>query len=484
MTGIFEKRVEELILISIILLNLIDLFNLLSAELSYVKFIINWFVLGYLLFKISISDILLGNRHKQIDIILIASYFLLIIKNLTALSNEIIHKSGFLYSFFLLLVENAQQIEIISFYIGIGLIIFVSFYITYFIDISEPSILHVLHGPGKQSKITLNNILKNLTIFITLIGFFIIVFNLIMDWFVVVLEAPIMIIAILFYLFKFHSYSKNLRSESSLFKITDFSENIYKRFINLFHKKETFFLGISGMLVLHLITDVANFIIPYTLGLNKTLYIENIGVKRTTIFYLVLNDIKTLNLFYNKLFVVMGYFFNIIAILFLMIFPAYIWYVLYTPKKVSNIPNFLIALFYSSLFFYLFIPVFKITQLESKNLLGVDIKIQSLLATNHNFIAIGIFAIILLLFSFLQCKYSIRMKQVFIIVMTIINIIFFGMYIYNYFINLANFYLSSIINLFNNSFIFLSFFMGLFLLITSGFYIVGYIVFVYSVFKN
>ena len=53
-----SQRIEELILILIILLNIFDFFELLSADLDFIKLIISWTVLGYLIYKASLTKII------------------------------------------------------------------------------------------------------------------------------------------------------------------------------------------------------------------------------------------------------------------------------------------------------------------------------------------------------------------------------------------------------------------------------------------
>ncbi len=82
--------IEELVLTLLILLNVFDFFEYLPADLDYIKKIISWSALGYLLYKASLTRIFFNEKHAHIDIILILSYFMLIFKNLVLFSSEVV----------------------------------------------------------------------------------------------------------------------------------------------------------------------------------------------------------------------------------------------------------------------------------------------------------------------------------------------------------------------------------------------------------
>jgi len=69
-----EQRIEEIILLFIILLNIMDFLEILPGDLDYAKKIISWSALGYLLYKASLTRIFFNNKHKFVDFALIISY--------------------------------------------------------------------------------------------------------------------------------------------------------------------------------------------------------------------------------------------------------------------------------------------------------------------------------------------------------------------------------------------------------------------------
>ena len=62
------------------------------ADLDYVKKIISWTALGYILYKVSLTKIFFNNRHKHVDLFLIIAYFMLIIKNIVLFSSGILEE--------------------------------------------------------------------------------------------------------------------------------------------------------------------------------------------------------------------------------------------------------------------------------------------------------------------------------------------------------------------------------------------------------
>src|SRR3989344_7990940 len=80
-------RVEEVILVFLVLSDVLDFFDILPGDLDYLASVVSWAALGYLLYKISLTRIFFNNRHRYVDILLIVSYFMLIFKNIVIFSS-------------------------------------------------------------------------------------------------------------------------------------------------------------------------------------------------------------------------------------------------------------------------------------------------------------------------------------------------------------------------------------------------------------
>ncbi|MBN1503385.1 hypothetical protein JW930_07635 [Candidatus Woesearchaeota archaeon] len=478
----WQSRIEEFILLTLIIVTVFEFFGVLPGEIEFIKKVVAWTALGYLLYKVSLSDIFFGHKHRHIDIILILSYFLLVLKNMVDYVHLSFEHSGYLISFYQYILDNALFFEQISFYIGCASLILLSFYITYCIDIKEPSIIHVIHGSGK-SKLSLKSMVRLVSVYLVILGFFVIVFNFIIEWLGFALDAPVLIFAILFYILRFHKYSKGLDKRSLLYKISELGEELAQRFIKLFHNKNTIFLGISGILVLHLIVDYTYFIIPEITGLYDIVYFGKLSAdKHMTLLSLIRSDWQTNSLV--NIFLVVNYVMNLVIVSILMVFPAFIWYVLSGfDTSLEKIPNAFIALFFSSLIFFMLSPAYRFEKLSNSNYIGVDIVTHNVFLNEKSTVIFGGIA----LFTFfmiwiLSKKESIKQKLLF--VATMVTLVFFGYYLSFYLTGWMSLYWNYITILFSKGQFFLSYVFLVFLLITAVFYVGGYIIYCYNIFEK
>lgn len=476
---VIEQRIEEIILIFIILLNIMDFFEILPGDLDYAKKIISWSALGYLLYKASLTRIFFNNKHKFVDFFLIVSYFFLIFKNIIAYGKLNLDDFYLFYGLHKFVLENAFVFEFYTFVIGAVGIILVALYAAFKIEIKKPSLVNIFYKEIIQSKKFIKNILKLLVIFFVFIGFFVVVFNLVMEWLATAVDAPILMLGIFFYLFVVMRHYRKFSIDSLIYKIGDVGEDFYGRFITLFHYKKTLFLGITGMLVLHLLTDIGNFIIPYVFVFHDVLYLEQLGAGHEALLLLFLEQIKNYAML-DKISLFFIYFLNLLALLFLLLVPAFLWYVMFKDKKM-HINNFIVSLFFTSVTAFIFSPVFRIKGIFKKNLIGVDILTNY--ANNllfENFYTILIFLIVVFVIIFLLSNYY---KKFILGFGFLIGIVFFAIYTYIFFISSMNYYVKLLSSLLSSSQYFFLFYFFLFLTITIIFYVFGFLLFVDDVIK-
>ncbi len=481
-----DVGIEEFILIFLIILNIFDFLELLPGELDYIKKIISWTLLGYLLYKANLTKIFFGTRNKSMDFIIIITYFFLVFKNFIAYTiatyAEVLEKGveSFLYPLFNFFAANqgamANAFEHYTFYIGGTLLILVSIFLALKVEIRAPSIMHVLHEEGVPPRRISKLLLRFATIFFVLTAFFVIIFNLVMEWLAIAVDAPIIVLALFFYIFILVKHVRRMKPDSLLFRIGNAGEGFYERFIKLFYSQATIMLGVIGMLVLHLLTDLANFIVPYITTLRDPLYFSALNpATHQHLITLFLQDKLAYNIFTTSF----VYLFNIIGIVLLLISPAVIWYVLYR-KREFDINNILIGLFYVSISAFLLVPLFKITKLTVPNLIGVDILTQAI-ASNPGTavlvsIAIGVLAFLL--------SYVGKIKKTLIFVAVAAVQLFFALYVYHFFVSFSNYYIHSIGMLFKNLEIFIGAYMFIFFGITILFYVLGLLAFIHITWKN
>ncbi len=503
-----ERMIEDFILVYLIVTKLLQFFGfihifegigLYREFFDLIDIVVSMAGLGYVLYKSSLTEIFFGEKNKLLDLLLLVFYFLLITNKFVEFSRIIIQEgynieleegicqqqdTRFLAPFICFLATGS--IEQIAFYMGTFGLVLISIYAAFRLNIIEPSILNALHEDNKTKKLT-----KFISSFFVLIGFYLIFFNLITEWFTKVLDAPLILIAIFLYIFKFHGFGKSMDVEYTLFKITDFVESITEGFIGLFHSKKTIFLGISAMLVLHLISDLGSFIIPYNLGLESSYSFEGLKEDAHMSFFQLFSldkEIVTDN--GMQIFLVLGYILNTIGALFLILFPGFIWYIIYInhvkEKKESMIfPNILLALFFACLIYMRFLPTYKITSLfsETRYLLGADIQTQSILNSGNSIVTSLIISSLIFIFVLILSNIGL-IKDILFFIISIISIGFFGIYVYYYFTSILFFNQAVISEFISYQLYYNVFFYLIFMMITAMFYVGGYLSFIISIFKD
>ena len=70
-------RMQELVLLGIIVLSVGDFLNLLSPFWGYLNNLVSWILIGYLFYEISVSDVVLGDRRPWFDLTFIVAAFLM-----------------------------------------------------------------------------------------------------------------------------------------------------------------------------------------------------------------------------------------------------------------------------------------------------------------------------------------------------------------------------------------------------------------------
>ena len=583
-------RIEEIILAIIILLNVFDFLEMLSPSVDYIKKIISWTALGYLLYKASLTKVFFGSSNKKLDLVLIVSYFLLILNKVLFYANLALHElrervfelltvsyldalpegfsgevlslaasrlegleyiftkdvlvhifdtltfsnsiayvqvtepvgeqffavstvgfslsnlsafiDGSLLYFIKLLVDNQIFIEKIGFYVGCFALIVLSLYLAFQYKIKSPSLMHVLHSDKKVRDVW-HRILRFFIILIVLSAFFIFVFNLTMEWLTIAIDAPLIVIALFLYLFLLVKHHKRFDVDSFIYRIGNFGEEFYERFVSLFHTKNGLRLGICGMLVLHLLTDIGIFIIPYTVFVHDPLYFAQdvlyFGVNHVPLFNipdlfsvdkigLLFQDLALMPSFVLDFNTVFVYALNALAIVLLFGMPAFIWYHVF--KRKSEDPHQpLFILFFVSLLVFLLFPLFDVGPMGSELLVGVDIQTNQL---SPNVLGSGLyswlFLLVVPLVGLLGFVLHYLYKKLFwrkwlCYLSLFISIVFFFVYLLYFFMDSLVYYWNFMGNLFNAEMWFLLGYSVFFFVLTLFFYVGGFIFYIYEIVK-
>ena len=478
--------IEVLILTALVLLNVMDFLGLLSPELDYIKKIISWTALGYILFKASISNVFFGKKYPFFDISIIIAMFSMVLKNfihyarivydglegggiaITEGAGIAIDQYQFmgynvpsylvrLYSF---LVQNEQTILIYGFIFGFSVLALLALFAAIKVEVRSPSLLSALGIDGIPSS-GLEHLKRFFINYFVYFAFFVVVFNLVMEWLAIAVDAPLLMVGLVFYFF-----SGNLGLNQKLDKLGNMGSDFYEDFMEHFKDKSMIAWGIAGMLVLHIITDIPNLLFPYIFGFSGILYSGSFDA--VTIWEVAWNAIQVPGLLLlDQVLIGMGYLLNLIGLLLLMIAPGFIWYHVYK-KSEFDLSPILIFIFVTSSVYYLLSPVFIISMVDSSTLIGVSMGFQEL---SPNLIFVFISFGVGLLFSLLAL--SDFMKKIIVAILTLGVQVFFIRHMYLYLVSYFNFYAETIVAAFSQFQFHIMFFMGVIGIFTLLFYSLG-----------
>ncbi|MBI4150373.1 hypothetical protein HY488_03140 [Candidatus Woesearchaeota archaeon] len=488
LTTKIKVGIEEIILILLIAMSVIGILYFLPGDVMVIKKLIAWIGMGYLFYKIDLSELFFGKKSKLVDGLLIFAYFCLILKDFFTFSKELTKESFYLFDFNLLFQKSialggkiyllkfplAETIEIYGFYLGAAILICLALsQLLFKTEIVRPSILGLFHE-GMPSSFGVRFV-RVFTSFFVFLAFFMIVFNLVMEWLAWVIKSWIIFFAVFFYLFFFIKYHKQFHVSTIIYKVGDIGHSFYHRFLDLFKERRTVFLGVSGMLVLHLLTDIGTFIIPYLVGKNVS-YFASFGPSHDSLFSLLLIDVAGATVLWQKIGIVALYVLNALAILFLFFGPVYIWRLLYKEERIPT-PKLLLALFYPAALAFILSPIFKITRIQEGqdvSIVGVDILTHGVVLSDLLrvlFLVIGLAVLIAILLFIPKLSF-------FLTLFMIVGVQFFlGYYIFLYFMSVAQSYLL-LLSSPGLPTLFIIFF-ALFFLIAMLFYSSGFLSFIF-----
>jgi hypothetical protein len=565
-----SEQVEEFILLAIVILNVIDFFQALSPTWDFIKKIVSWTLLGFLLKRLSISNIIFGRKHRNFDTVLIITYFSLILKdlihssssllkemaqrppefwarisrieslpnsaqfvhevpvqdqalNLSAISDipvgntlaQFIDKINItwqgvphvqeLYLNFtnnlssqLAVLEprfhihawlNVLQQDFIgelSILFGAVLMIILALYATLRIDIRRPSMMSVIKEEGPPPEGLQKRFTRFLVILIILNFFYIAVFNFIVEWLGMSLDAPIVLIGVFFYFVVWVKYHKKFRESSLIYRMGSFGERFYERVVSSLHSRKGLMLAVSAMIVLHLLTELGIFMIPYTTGIKNPMYFEYLGPDHNPAFSF--NDVLGWEEDERSLFsydydaaedaidrfnVAYIYIMNVLAMVFLLFIPAYLWYTIFMGKK-RRIRGFYLMLFAASVFIFLTVPIFSMSQIpkDNQHLRGVDIQTQPIPEIEYEYLYIVLGSIVLGLVV-LGLSFSKKIRRYMTIGCVLVSMIFFIRYIYLFSTSISTYYIEVTGMFISGSDYFMAAYFLIFFTMTLIFYVFG-----------
>ncbi|MFW6450343.1 MAG: hypothetical protein ACOCZ6_04780 [Nanoarchaeota archaeon] len=382
------------------------------------------------------------------------------------------------------LLDNPEAAYNFSILAGIFMVIIIAIYCSFKIKIEKPSMMEILLG-GKNK----NLILRFLAGFFVINFFFVVIFNLVMEWLAISIDAPIIVMALFFYLLLWIKHHTKFNSESFIYKVGNFGTDFYQNFVHLLKTRKGILLGMSGMLVLHLLTDLGIFMVPYTTGIHDSLYLEQLGAGHNPVFSyedvfgeekesLMAKDFTNTQGVSEQLMTAYIYLGNVIALLLILLLPAILWYSIFTQKH-YRIKNITAAIFFGSFLCLILAPVFRITRINTSSLIGVDIKTQSLLQTAQlSMPSVFLISLAVLVITYILCLTRAKKFVVFSVIM--ISLIYFAYYILLYFIDIFIYYSTLIGMKFAKDAYIVGSYFALFMLITALFYVAGFFSYLYE----
>jgi hypothetical protein len=388
-----------------------------------------------------------------------------------------------------LLIDHALFLEKIGIVAGMLILMYVAFRYATKLRIAQPSLMHVIKEEGVPPASYAKRLSRFLIIFALLNFFFLAVFNLTIEWLGVAVDDSLIVLAVFFYLLLWLKYHNNFDPESLIFKIGNVGEEFYESFVKLFHSSAGILLGVSGMLVLHLLTDIGIFILPYITGLSESIYLAgNEAMHRPLIGLightgLLFSDMNQVLGMADKISIAILYALNIIGISMLMLAPAYIWYLLFS-KRPMEVPAWVIALFYAGLLTLVLAPAFSLGRMSSDLLVGVDITTQSILDTLIFQPSLPVIAALVAGAAVILLSMSQYLKDKLITGAMVTSIAGFGIYAYLFLMDTSSYFVRSILQNIHAGQIIIASYMLVLFSMTLVFYVGGYFMYVYEIYRS
>ena len=564
-------RINEILLLGLILIQASDFLKILPPFWDYVNKIINWVLIGSLLYLSSPSTIFFGKRRRWWDASLILAFFLLVLKNFVSFAqsareemlgnvlnyvqfvpaaasqvknviiiplsegaynafntlgvmpvnvsilmktfatqitptnpsigfelttgNQTVYTllraygpNGMVLPLYNSIFIHAAAIEETGFIIGACVILCLGVYAALRYNVEERGVLNIIHEDG-EVKDTWHTMVRVFAVFFVIVAFFVLLFNLAVEWLAIAVDVPFLMLGVAVVIFLlFRSRSREGAEENVIDRMGNFGNDFLQDFGGLFQEQQTVLLGLSGLLVLHLLTDVGSFVLPYLTGIINPLYFSHLGPGHEPIVGLLIASwTGSLS---ADIALTLLYILNVAGILALFLLPVYIWYKAFkirTRKEDEDetvhhprLPAWLVSLSLTAMTTVLLVPAFNLSQVKDSSLVGVDLQTRVISTANPVLTAALLFSffVIFYLFHFLP-----RLRIWFMAGLFYATIGFFGYYILLFFLAAVSYYIRESIGLLSAATavdIFLSLWLFILLIINLLFYVFSYMSFVYE----
>jgi len=309
----------------------------------------------------------------------------------------------------------------------------------------------------------------------------------VVEWLEFALDDPIIFIGVLLFITKIVKHKLKFHKDDFIFKIGKFSENLYRRFVSMFHYKKTIPLAIAGLLILHAFSDLMGFAFLLTVG-KENLYIEQLGTEHLSFYGLYAQDSEGLGL-PSKLSLLAGYALNALSFIVLLIIPSLAWFRVFYQKEM-HFSRIFLPLVYSSIVSFALLPAYSLRQINEPGIIGIDVVANSLFKSFSiaNFLVhdkaalISVVAIVSIAVGITAYFLSAntRIKKELYAISILIGVLFYTKYIYIFFSSLFNYLSNNIILFILTPHFLIAVVLSVIAVLSVLFYIGGYLMFVYE----
>jgi len=481
-----EFGLLELFIGFFMIIGLIGYFGRLPADFDWIDHTVAFLMFSYFFYILNITSILFGKTNKAANLLLVVSFFSLFFKDVISYTEANAFKFKiimFVDNFYAFFSNNLSLTNFATFYFGVAGILIVSIYLTKKIEISHPSFLYAIAKNHFK-----NGLMKFIAIFLSLLSFYYFVYNPILEWLEFVLDDPIVLVGIIFFAVTIAKHHYKFHKKHIIFRIGNLVWGWYRRFISLFHYKKTLPLAISGLLILHALSDLGVF--AYSLVFFKeNFYLEFLRDEHVPFLKLFLSDLKIVPSSVG-IPLLIAYLLNALSLIIFLLIPIIVWVRMFSQKELHFKRIFLFFI-YSSSIAYILLPGYIIKPLDESSITGVDILSIPLLESSSILddffpnkstiiISVSLISIITGLVVYILSSNS-KAKRELYAISIIGGLTFYTIYLYYFFSSLLiYFYDNILLTVFTPHFV-IGAVLAVLLILSVVFYIGGYMMFLYEI---
>lgn len=438
-----------------------EFFPSFPAGLDVLDKVLTSLILLYFWFKLGTADFIFGKKSRFFNSLILTSFYILSLDTFS-------HLMGNSFSIFGTSITT-EIVSIFSVYAGSFLIFIAALCLT-FQKWGERSFVHSFYSVlfkkwdiFSSKKVSWRLIPKFFVSIIVLWFVWQFLFHLITQWFVVSLDKSLLFLSVLFAI-KDLEYSR----VKALHVLGDIDDKILHTVKSLFSNSKTFFVGIGFVLMFHVLSDISVFFLPYFFNVPfDSFYFDRIGNPALH---------QSLPFLISSHGVFLPYLFSSIGVFVILAFPILLCFLITYDVDVSYLMQRLwfrlssIFCFFFALCF-VFFPWISMKSISNTGIYGVDFISHTV---PEYFFVLFILGFVLLLFLLFNGFLS----HISLLLLFFISFIFWGSYVWNFFVSSLNYYLSSAISIPHLSLLFL-----LFIFLDFLFYICGFIIFTFYIAK-